>query len=151
MVTSDTSSSGLTGHAAIVVSGTEYVEIKGAGYHPQKGLLTTWFSNHPKKIRIMGHNNFTESKNAGNWALNFFNNYSTVTYDIDDLYQYNKTTYCSKIVWDVYHFGAGIDLDSASFNIGNVFVPYWITIVTPYSLLHTTHNNYLKYANDSNW
>ncbi|NEU26501.1 hypothetical protein G3M74_10295 [Paenibacillus polymyxa] len=148
LVTSDTSSNGLTGHAGIVVNSTYLVEIKGAGYHPQKTAISSFFNSHRNKVRVVRYNNATAAQKAANWANKYQANYSNVSYDFDDLYQYNKSTYCSKIVWDAYHFGANVNFSTARLNLGNVTVPYWIQVATPYGLLN---EGSLVLAQDSNW
>ncbi|WP_152559168.1 hypothetical protein [Tumebacillus flagellatus] len=110
LVTNSTSSSGLTGHAGIVVDYSgNVVSIAGSGYHPTKYSVSTWFSSYPHE-KIVRHSNTSTAQSAANWASSFVINYSYLDYSLSDLASPYKSTYCSKIVWDAYYYGANYTL-----------------------------------------
>ncbi|GIM46035.1 hypothetical protein DNHGIG_15840 [Collibacillus ludicampi] len=75
LVTQDTSSSGITGHAAIVVSPGSIVHIKGPGYHPEIVTYNWWKLNYPRTLKVIRFNDATKAAKAGQWALNYKTNY----------------------------------------------------------------------------
>lgn len=119
LITSDTSVSGLNGvggHAGIVTDGLEYATIEGEGDHPVLKSISSWFKSNPD-TKVVRYTNLSDSSrlNAANWAFNYVQKYSTAYYDFSPL-DYMFSTYCSKIVWDAYNYGANYDLPT-SYNI----------------------------------
>lgn len=110
MVSDSTSSYGLTGHAGIVIdyNGT-VVSIAGKGYHPQKYTMSTWWGLYPDE-KIVRHSSASTAQSAATWASNFVTNYSSISYSISNLASPYTSTYCSKIVWDSYYYGANYTL-----------------------------------------
>ncbi|KPC98935.1 hypothetical protein LR69_02907 [Geobacillus sp. BCO2] len=126
LITNNTSSYGVTGHAGIVIDayGT-VVSIRGSGYHPRTWGIDEWFAEYPneKVVRYRGAN----ATAAANWAANYVKNYRNAYYDISPLY-YMDSTYCSKIVWQAYYYGANYELPT-------VYNPLFLTsICKPYDL-----------------
>lgn len=137
MVTSSTSSSGLTGHAGIVLpDGANIVHIAGPGYHPDKISISSWLNAYPKTKVVrtyhpmaglgasyFGQNYFLEG--AGRYA-----DYA-ITSDITS----RSTTYCSKLVWQCYD-GAGISFKEAILNVVGQTVSYRTPIIlSPYTFI----------------
>ena len=135
MVSNSTSSSGFTGHAGIVVdySGS-VVSIAGYGSYPAKYSLSTWFSRYPNE-KVVRLSDASPGQAAATWASNYVVNYSHVPYGISDLALPYKTTYCSKLVWNAYYFGA------------NYTLPYYYNMTfgynlsAPYDLLRTANSS----------
>ncbi|WP_322906793.1 hypothetical protein [Paenibacillus campi] len=130
LVSNNTSSNGLTGHAGIVVNDQGSVATIN-GYNKFLTLegITTWKSKNTN-TKVMRYSNSGAATQAGNWAKSYINNYkSQVTYGlINTIGVYEKETYCSKIVWDAYYFGANISIDGHT--------PFWNGIYGPYHLLN---------------
>ncbi|MDY0396757.1 YiiX/YebB-like N1pC/P60 family cysteine hydrolase [Virgibacillus halophilus] len=99
LVTSDTSSSGILGHAGIVVDKNRYLETKGPGYFPKIYNLKSWFSDRSttKVVRI---GNVKAARDAASFAKTWDG--AKVPYKITNNLLDNHYTYCSKLVWQIY-------------------------------------------------
>lgn len=135
LVTNNTKPSGLTGHAAIVINTAEVVEIQGFGYKMIKRPIADFFAanaTETKGVKIVRYFNSATAQNAATWALNYYQNYKdTVTYNISDLYNYQNETYCSKIVFNAYKYGGGVELPTSWLSFGGTY----IKVCVPYDLL----------------
>ncbi|WP_205004510.1 CHAP domain-containing protein [Scopulibacillus daqui] len=101
LVTSSTVSSGIIGHAAIVVNSTEIMEIRGPGYHPKVRSISSWFKSF-KNTKVIRINNYTKAKHAAAWAKKYNRK---AKYKITSNLQSTNPTYCSKIVYQAYTKG----------------------------------------------
>lgn len=127
LITTDTSYGGITGHTGIVTEDLQVAHIAGFGKHPDKVPLSFWFDTYSNttiyrlKSGVIGWR--TRAYNAGSWASNYTKYYSDAEYVITNDLLDKTETYCSKLVWQAYHYGANLDL-----------VTGWTWyIVTPYS------------------
>ncbi|MEF9992726.1 MAG: hypothetical protein RRZ84_07355 [Romboutsia sp.] len=138
IMTNGTSSAGLTGHAAIAQHSSSIIHIEGVG--KKASLITTnefkkKYSNNGKNwIRVYRHKTSTAGRQASIWALNNYINNSNHTYKITTDRKSTNETYCSKIVWQAYYYGAGSSSVASTSLTG---------IITPYGLDDST----IKYIN----
>lgn len=128
IITNGTSFSGLTGHAGIAISHTQILSIAGPGSKPSVHTISDWKSRYQKTgsgnwSRVYRVSNPIDATTAYPWAKKTYQN-SNAGYNITPNYWGTKDTYCSKIVWQAYRYGAGIH---------TVTVPNGL-IVLPYSL-----------------
>ncbi|HEU4964011.1 MAG TPA: YiiX/YebB-like N1pC/P60 family cysteine hydrolase [Bacilli bacterium] len=135
LVTDSVSSNGFTGHAGIVVDYSgNVVSIAGYGYYPKKTSISTWFGSYPDE-KVVRLNDTASAQSAANWASSFVINHSDVPYGMSDIGDPYDETYCSKIVWDAYQFGANVTLPFYY----DMFFAY--NLVAPYSLLDAPNSN----------
>lgn len=129
LVTNNTSSSGLTGHAGIVNSNLTVSTIDGYGLHPTTHSLTTWFNSNPNTVvvRYVGSNYSTINPKAGKWAADYVAQHPNATYGLVNQFKDLNETYCSKIPWQSFW--------SYGVNIGNV-LPSDIGVITPYAYIN---------------
>lgn len=99
LVTSDTVSFGLAGHAAIVVDGDTYMETRGPGHYPTLYPLSDWFSMR-STMKIIRINDSQKAASAGQFA-SFFDG-SGIPYKITGYLLDNTYIYCSKLVYQSY-------------------------------------------------
>lgn len=127
IITNGTSFSGLTGHAGIAISDTQILSIAGYGSKPATWSIANWEKKYHKESnswsKVYRVNNPIDAVTAYAWAKKTYQN-SNAIYDLSLNYAGTKYTYCSKIVWQAYRYGAGIH---------TVTVPNGL-IVLPYSL-----------------
>ena len=112
LITNGTSIPYLPGHAAIAVSSTAIVHIPGIGQKPEKVsryvFKNEYINNFTNWIKIYRPKNSEYGRKAGEWAdkTYIYGSGKNATYSLtSDLYSIDKT-YCSKIVWQAYRFGA---------------------------------------------
>ncbi|WP_100487068.1 hypothetical protein [Sporolactobacillus pectinivorans] len=147
LITNQTSSSGLTGHSAIVLDiQGDVAEIKGLGYHPQFTSQSDFWSTNKYKVMVKRYPNATDRQNAANWATNWVNNHPSEKYKIYSIWITNPSygTYCSKIVWDAFYFGNNHKV-ILNYSMGS---SYYYDICAPYDLSGdssmTTMVNFMK-------
>lgn len=102
LITNNTVSSGILGHAGIVTSdGLNYASIRNSKSNPEVNSLHSWFEDYPntKVIRI---NDSSKANLAGTWAKNYVKNNPNADYGITLAINSLDPTYCSKIVWQAY-------------------------------------------------
>ncbi|WP_236645931.1 YiiX/YebB-like N1pC/P60 family cysteine hydrolase [Brevibacillus sp. VP] len=138
LITNNTSSKGLTGHAAIVVD-TENVVILGPGFNPEKNPIKRFFRKNVSKkygTKVVRYNRTKIRNKAADWAEWYVNKYDDADYAISDLYNYKYKTYCSKIVWNAYYFGAGVRLNTSTTYVPGPggTSPIELEIAAPYDL-----------------
>ncbi|MDR4998865.1 MULTISPECIES: YiiX/YebB-like N1pC/P60 family cysteine hydrolase [Brevibacillus] len=131
LISDKNSSPSFTGHAAIVTDTETVAEIRGFGYNPEFTDLQDFFDDRTggdKGIRIVRYYNSSDAADAADWAENYVEDFRHLEYDIDDLYDYETSTYCSKLVWDAFYYGADVELDTSTINFGGsrmlVSLPY---------------------------
>ena len=135
LITNATSKNGITGHAGLVLDTNEILHIQGAGHNPivdTKGRFIHRYKN--GWIRLYRPVNTSVGASAANWADKIYRN-SGATYGINLDLECTNLTYCSKIVWQSYFFGAGKN---------TIFNPYRSRIILPYNLKFEIRN--LSYA-----
>lgn len=124
VITSSTSSSGITGHAGIFIDGTSILHIQGPGHKPSTLTWTQWKSKYPKTW-VYRTTKSNVNQKAADWArINYKD--KAYTYQINTKWGDKNPTYCSKIVWQAYYFGTG--------NLPVMKSPGRAFIVAPYSL-----------------
>lgn len=119
----NTSAWGIVGHAGIAVSSNSILHIAGASATAATySEWARWISDFGlAHIQVYRCNSASRGNAAAQWAIdNYYD--KTVTYQINtDLFS-TSTTYCSKIVWQAYYFGAGSS--SVDMPILNLVMPY---------------------------
>lgn len=137
-ITNGTSSAGITGHAGIAASNSQILHIAGFGYNPTKISLSTWHTQYTNNsdsswTKIYRHSSCTVANQAANWAVNTYDGSSAVysiTQDVSTTYE----TYCSKLVWQAYFYGA----NSATYLSSGYILPYSLPdLITNISLTKT--------------
>ena len=154
LITNATSIPYLPGHAAIAVSRNAIVHIPGVGQQPEKVSRTVFKDMYINRIsdwiKIYRPKNPEDGRKAGKWADDtyIYGEGKNAKYVLDnDLYSINKT-YCSKIVWQAYRFGAN-NLDAFEFidssETGTFMNAYYMEKgpVSPYSLDYLIKSNYI--------
>ncbi|MEC0372318.1 hypothetical protein [Paenibacillus chibensis] len=133
LITNNTSSSGLTGHAGIVNSNLSVSTIDGYGQHPTTKSLTTWFNSNPNTVvvRYIGSDYSTVNPKAGKWAADYVAQHPNATYGLVNQYKDLNEVYCSKIPWlSFYSYGV---------NIGNLW-PSDIGVIPPYAYINAAQD-----------
>jgi len=106
--------------------------IDGYGAHPAFETVSSFFSAASNIVNVMQSSNSsdTNGQHAATWAINYVENDPNAPYGVvySHLYAYgpNDETYCSKIAWDAWAYGAGHYLYNSSY------------ICQPYDLMSTT-------------
>lgn len=138
LMTNGTSSFGLTGHAAIANSSSNIIHIEGIG--KKASVITkTKFINKYKDggknwIRVYRHKTTSNGRKAANWAYSKYISNQNHVYKITTNRATTSETYCSKIVWQAYYYGAGSSSVASTSLTG---------LITPYGLDDST----IKYIN----
>jgi uncharacterized protein YycO len=124
LVTNNTSSSGLTGHAGIVTDATGTIaSIAGYGHHPANQSMATWFSNNPNTVVVRNSDTYTAHA-AGSWASSYVATHPNATYGLlNNMLNLNEV-YCSKIPWLAYY--------SFGLNAGHFITIGTGYLITPY-------------------
>ncbi|MDC2867909.1 hypothetical protein [Bacillus sp. BP-3] len=114
LVTSSTSSYGLTGHSGIIISdstmsqGENVVHIAGPGYHPRKMSTEEWAHRYPKTAWLR-YKDRTAAYKAGRFAeQEFLVDLAYIDYRVTPGVLDQSYTYCSELVYQSYAFGAGV-------------------------------------------
>ncbi|MFR6909157.1 YiiX/YebB-like N1pC/P60 family cysteine hydrolase [Streptococcus pneumoniae] len=108
LISNATSSKGLTGHAAIAISGNKVLHIHSAGHHPAVHSLSWLKKRYAKKgkwLKIYRSKNSKAGAKAASWAKK---NYvgKKYKYGINMKLKSKNPTYCSKIIYQAYKYGA---------------------------------------------
>ncbi|MGG4493758.1 YiiX/YebB-like N1pC/P60 family cysteine hydrolase [Brevibacillus reuszeri] len=124
LVTNQTSSAGLTGHAAIVTDNYTVVHIGGYGENPEDISISKFFKRYKSNIKVVRYSSSKAAKKAGAWATEFAEEYSDATYGLTNKLSGASPTYCSKIVWQAYYYGADVNFNDRRPNSVQMFMPY---------------------------
>lgn len=140
LITQNTISSDIVGHAAIVSPTAKYtISTDGKGKKPSEHKLSTWLKTYKSSTKVVRYKSNSNALKAANWAYSHYATgpYRNASYSLaDSLYSFKKT-YCSKIVWQSYYYGSGV-----TFKLWETHEPYQRYVPytwTPYDFL----NNYL--------
>lgn len=120
---SSTAGNGIIGHAGIAITSDDVLHIRD---HNSTNIETSswssWINDYGlTQTQVFRCSDVSRRANAATWAVNNYKD-KTVTYQINtDLYS-TSTTYCSKIVWQAYYFGAGSY--STDWPMLNLVMPY---------------------------
>ena len=109
---------GITGHAGIVVGSNQILHIAGPNSVPKIVSFSKWEADFGKprggmvNTEVYRISNWTHRNAAADWAVSTYKDsgasYSLVT----GLHTFDPT-YCSKIVWQAYHYGPSVSLVNA--------------------------------------
>lgn len=127
LISNGTSSFGLTGHAGIVVGANEILHIAGHGYVPKVIGFDSWTERYGKgkggntKTEVYRISNWTHRNNAADWARKTYEG-SGANYSLMSSLDSFAWTYCSKIVWQAYHYGSSISLVNKP--VSDIATPY---------------------------
>lgn len=130
----------IVGHAGMVANdGKSVIHIAGPGYHPRKISLSSWKKRF-KNTQVVRYKDAKKAKKAAVWAEKNFikGKYKNISYNISPTTYHFRSTYCSKLVWQAYHYGANVD-----FKVINVVpivqtVTYVVPVIyEPYDFLQT--------------
>ena len=130
-ITNNVSSKGLTGHAAIYIGKGYIKEARGYGKSTRTKSFKKWkhstlrkHKGGPKQRYIVVYRTSKKFRGkAGSYAKSHFNG---VPYSITPNPYSKGTTYCSKLVWQSYYYGAGL------YSVSPISSPQFI--IYPYSL-----------------
>lgn len=133
-VTNATISSGLTGHAGIAISSTEILHISGFGATPQVISFREWTNSYTSNgwTKVYRSNNSDIGSAAAEWVDLTYRG-SDAEYKITVDLQSTDITYCSKIVWQGYCYGAYNLLDIQT----GIILPYELDTTIPGLELYT--------------
>lgn len=134
LVTNNTSSYGLTGHAGIVNSDLTVSTIDGPGLHPTTHSLQTWFNSNPNTvvIRYIGDDYKNINAKAGKWAKDYVIQHPNASYKIVAINSDLENVYCSKIPWLAFW--------SYGVNFGDLY-PWSSDIFEPYRYIGMAQNH----------
>lgn len=142
LISSDTQyDTGITGHAAIVIDTEgDVAQIRGLGYHPEFTSISSFWSGNNGQIMVKRYPNSTDRNDAANWATSLVDNQSSMQYKFSPIWITTTAagTYCSKLVWDSFYFGAGVMLNFELGPIRNqdVCLPYDLSSDSSMSTLY---------------
>ncbi|WP_083607089.1 MULTISPECIES: YiiX/YebB-like N1pC/P60 family cysteine hydrolase [Paenibacillus] len=127
LVTNSTGSSGFgyTGHAGILIDNGTIVSIEGYNKPLIRQPITDWYTKYANTKVLRYTSSPTKAQQAATWASNYQSLYKDqVHYGlINNIFDYYTETYCSKIVWDAYYYGASVSFGNPG--AGNIlFLPY---------------------------
>lgn len=128
VVTNGTSSKGLTGHAGIFLANGTILSIEGPGKTPQALSIMDWnkrYTGRPgdgKWTKIYRVPNSAPDR-AANWASYSYSG-KNISYGISTDYSSKNPTYCSKIGWQGYYYGAAGLSNKAKIPAGKIVLPY---------------------------
>lgn len=127
LITSNTSSAGLTGHAGIVTDASGRIaSISGYGAHPAIQSMATWFANNPNTV-VIRHNDVSLAHSAGSWAASYVSQHPDATYGLVNNLRDLNEVYCSKIPWLAY-FSFGLNVGGKyTVGVDEMILPYeWL-------------------------
>ncbi len=130
IITNSTIFDGIAGHAAIAISPSSILHIEGPGHLVSVISRSDFVDKYGNDgwIKIYRMNNKTIAGNAASWAQSTYRN-SNAKYVINKDLTSTDKTYCSKIVFQAYYYGAGSNTVHSSWS--SVLKS---TIMPPYSL-----------------
>lgn len=108
-ITNGTSSAGILGHAGIAISGNSVLHVAGPDCHPENITFSDWHNAYTNKdsrtwTKVYRHIDEAVADVAADWAENTYES-SYAEYKITAELWTTDVTYCSKIVWQAYHYG----------------------------------------------
>jgi len=125
LISTRTSSAGLTGHAAIATSSTQVLHIAGFNKPVTTPSYSTfandWGGN--GQLSVYRLNSSTAASKAATWAVNKYKGSSAV-YKITTNLTTTHETYCSKIVFQAYYYGVGRSVVNDKFTLTGIVAPY---------------------------
>jgi hypothetical protein len=104
-------SSLVVGHSGIVGEDFRIYHVNKWGDKGHVDQMPIYLSRHKigEKLTILRANNSCEARNAAKWAMENIESVSTYAYTRD--LQVIEKNYCSKYVWQAFHFGSGGKID----------------------------------------
>ncbi len=115
VITNGTTIPDIPGHAGIAVGSDEIFSIDGKNCLPARKDRKTFYNDYMQNwdswIKVYSPTKAKWGKNAANWALDTYEG-AAVKYHINSDIEDTSKTYCSKIVYQAYKYGAG----KAAFN-----------------------------------
>ena len=140
VITNGTKVPDIPGHAGIAVNADEIFSIDGKKCHPGSKSREEFYNEYMKHldswIKVYSPTKAKWGKEAAQWALDTYEDSGvpySITTDVDD----TSKTYCSKIVFQAYKFGAGRKAFESYYDpqTGEVnFYDYTRLIISPYDL-----------------
>ncbi|MFC9773830.1 hypothetical protein [Paenibacillus chitinolyticus] len=129
LVTNDTRSMGLHGHAAIVGDWDGVtVSIEGSDYNPGLTSLDDWFKKRPNTKGMRWTSASSQAINAGFWAKSYVSTHPNATFSLVNSLGDQDKVYCSKIPWMAFYYGSNIAIDGHSYIANMVYSPYaWLS------------------------
>ncbi|MFI3231672.1 MAG: hypothetical protein R3Y29_09020, partial [bacterium] len=148
IITNSTLFLGLTGHAGIALDSNDILHIAGIGYTPDITRKETFIEDYSawgSWIKVYRPLNYAYGVKVASWAKNTYVD-SNAKYVINTNVNSTHETYCSKIVFQAYKFGANTEdafywvynTENGSDNNG-----YYINfgIIQPYNLDNLIKSN----------
>lgn len=134
LITNGTSSKGLTGHAAIAISSKTVIHISGSGAHPSTKSFASFkkdYGKGKKWVKVYRSKKAGAGTKAGNWAIKNYKG-KKYKYGINTKLSKKNPTYCSKIIYQAYKYGAS---KKSIYDPGS-------HIISPYALPNISSNAY---------
>lgn len=129
-VMNSNASAGFSGHATLVISDIEFLNHVQSDFNGRPRFMTRDAFNRMYKgrdIKVFRSNNYNWGTSAAEWADITYRN-SNATYQITNSLSDTSKTYCSKIVYQAYRYGAGKEsINEMLFDIVRPYdLPKWI-------------------------
>lgn len=146
LITKSASSAGLVGHSGLILTNTSNVlDIPGVGRKPRVIPLSEWFKSYPA-TKVVRFSSASRAYDAAYWASkNYVNTnggaYANLIYGFSGSIKGFQSTYCSKIVWQAYYYGAqkGYKVIHQSSSGSRWIIP---GIIAPYHYINSTFASY---------
>lgn len=130
----------LAGHAGIFVGKNTILHIAGPKKHPKTLSFSSWKNSYNKKAgswtKVYRSTTSSYGPAASNWAMKHYYG-SNAEYVINQDLKSTSKTYCSKIVYQAYYYGAGSK---------SIINPMTRGIIPPYDLRIVIRNCALKHT-----
>ncbi|KMY53792.1 hypothetical protein AC623_07240 [Bacillus sp. FJAT-27231] len=137
VITKNTSSRGVTGHAGIVASDGKNIVHSHPSYNkgkPHKMSISTWLTKYPK-TKVVRSNSSTIANKAGKYAYNSYivGTYKNQSYKVTSNPKDRTYLYCSELVWQSYYYGANSTFYTFTVKPYKKVIP---DIIEPYGYLN---------------
>lgn len=107
LITTDTSSYGLTGHAGMVLPNGMILHYPSPSAGIKRIYLSQWMASYPD-TKIYHENNRTIANEAANWEnSHYYLSNKDAGYSVNTSISSYDPTYCSKMVFQAYYYGTG--------------------------------------------
>lgn len=146
LITDQTSSNGVTGHAAIFIGGGKVLNMSGwkSEPHPRVMTIKEWEKRHKKRVKVLRYKSAKVANKAADQAVKYFKG-KKIKYRITANPKNISKTYCSELVWYSY-YKAGVTYKLHHYN-GKTGKNMWLvpTVIMPYDYLDSVdfkHNGF---------
>ena len=144
LITNETSSKGILGHAAIYVGNGKVLHTSGWKSEPYPKYMTIkdWEGRYKKKVKVLRYKNAKTASKAADQAVKYFKGKKKIPYGFTPAPTNMYKTYCSQLVWYSY-YKAGVSYKTWIYN-SKQDKHFWQvpSLIKPYQF--TDYGNYSK-------